>query len=61
MNDQAKVELFDELLACAIKSSHAMDATVRALASDPLHAARVTLLKDSLDSTKVILIKVLIY
>jgi hypothetical protein len=57
MNDQEKVELFDELLACAMQSSHAIDATVRALAPDPIHAAQAV---ESLDSNKVILSKVLI-
>lgn len=34
--------LFDNLLACAIQSSHAMDATVKALAPDPLHAYKLS-------------------
>jgi hypothetical protein len=58
MLDEAKLALFDELLACTIQSSYAMDATVRAIAPDPLHAARVLLLSDSLDSTRVLLTKV---
>jgi hypothetical protein len=61
MNDGAKVALFDDLLACVIQSSHAMDETFRALAPDPLHAARVILLNDSLDSTRVLLTKVSIH
>jgi hypothetical protein len=40
MRDKAKVELFDELLACAMQSSHAMDETVRALVSNPLHTKK---------------------
>jgi hypothetical protein len=60
MKDEAKVALFDELLACVIQSSHAMDDTAKALAPDPLHAARIILLNDSLDSTRVLLSKVLI-
>jgi hypothetical protein len=61
MRDRTKVELFDELLACAIQSSHAMGVTVRALSSDPIHASQVTLLNESLDeldSNKVLLSKV---
>jgi hypothetical protein len=61
MLDEAKVALFDELLVCVIQSSHAMDDTVKALASDPLHAARAILLNDSLDSTRVLLSKVFIH
>jgi hypothetical protein len=59
MLDESKVALFDELLACVIQSSHAMDVTSRAFAPDHLHAARVLLLNDSLDSTRVLLSKVL--
>jgi hypothetical protein len=57
----ATLKLFDELLACVIKSSFAMEDTANSLASDPQHAARVALLKDALDSTKVLLTKVLIH
>jgi hypothetical protein len=55
-----KVAMYDELLACVIQSSDAMNETVRALESDPLHAARVVRLNVSLDSTRVLLCKVLI-
>jgi hypothetical protein len=48
MKEESKVTLFDELLACVIQSSHAMDETARALAPDPLHVARVYLLNESL-------------
>jgi hypothetical protein len=58
MLDESKVALFDELLACVIQSSHAMDMTAKALAPNPLHAARIILLNDSLDSTRVLLTKV---
>jgi hypothetical protein len=61
MKDEAKVALFDELLACVIQSSHAMDETARALTPEPLHTSRVLLLNDSLDSTRVLLTKVLIH
>jgi hypothetical protein len=61
MLDESKRELFDELLACVIQSSFAIDDAAKALASDPLHATRVALLKDSLDSTKVLLTKVLMH
>jgi hypothetical protein len=61
MLDESKVALFDELLAYVIQSSHAMDATVRALAPDPLFIPQVVLLNESLDSTRVLLSKVLIY
>ena len=60
MNDERKIQLFDELLVCVIQSSHAMDAAARAYAQDPLQAARVILLNKSLDSTKVLLSKVLL-
>jgi hypothetical protein len=59
MLDEAKVALFDGLLACVIQSSHAMDETARALAPEPIHAPQVLLLNDSLDSTRVLLSKVL--
>jgi hypothetical protein len=58
---ESKAALFDELLACVIQSSHAMDEAVKALAPEPLHAARVLLLNDSLDSTRVLLSKVLLH
>jgi hypothetical protein len=58
MKDETKVELFDELLAGAARSSQAVDAILMALAPDPLHATQVLLLKESLDSTKVMLSKV---
>jgi hypothetical protein len=61
MLDESKVVLFDELLACVIQSSHAMDETAKALSSDPLHSSRVLLLNESLDSTRVLLSKVLIH
>jgi hypothetical protein len=60
MLDESKVALFDELLACVIQSSHAMNETTKALSVDPLHFRQVVLLNDSLDSTKVMLSKVLI-
>jgi hypothetical protein len=55
------MSVFDELLACVIRSSHAMDETVKALAFDPLHAHQIILLNDSLKLTRVILTKVLIH
>jgi hypothetical protein len=58
LDEEFKFDLFDELLACVIQSSFAMDDTAKALASDPIHAARVALLKDALDSTKVLFTKV---
>jgi hypothetical protein len=61
MLDESKVALFAELLACLIQSSHAMDEAAKALAPDPLHAARIILLNDSLDSTRVLLSKVFLH
>jgi hypothetical protein len=61
LEEEAKVALFDELLACVIQSSHAMEDTANALVFDPLHSARVILLNDSLDSTRVLLSKVFIH
>jgi hypothetical protein len=60
MNDQTKLSLFDALLAYLFQSSAAMDDTARALAPDPLHAARVAVLNDALDSARVLLSKVII-
>jgi hypothetical protein len=51
-------QLYDALLAYLIQSSTALDETARALASDPLHEARVELLNESLDSGRVLLSKV---
>jgi hypothetical protein len=61
MLNESKAELFDELLACVIQSSYAMDETVNAIASDPVHSPQVLLLNDSLESTRVLLSKVVIH
>jgi hypothetical protein len=52
-------QLYDALLEYLIQSSDAMDQTFRALASDPLHSSRVDVLKDSLNSARVLLSKVI--
>jgi hypothetical protein len=52
-------QLYDALLDYLIQSSTALDETSRALASDPLHSSRVNVLKDSLDSARVLLSKVI--
>ena len=52
-------DLYDALLDYLIQSSASLDETGRALAPDPVHAARVKVLNKSLDSAKVILSMVL--
>jgi hypothetical protein len=58
MNDQAKLAFHDAFVAYLIQSSSALDDTSRVLSLDPLHAARVIVLKESLDSAKVLLSQV---
>jgi hypothetical protein len=58
MNDQTKLALFDALMAYLYESSSALDETARALASNPLHSARVDILNESLNSARVLLSKV---
>jgi hypothetical protein len=59
MLDQVKLLWFDEILACMIQSSFAMEEAFRALAPDPRHLSRVSLLTGSLDKTRVLLSRVL--
>jgi hypothetical protein len=61
MNDDIKLALLDGLWAWFIQSYAAMDATVKALAPDPLHSVHVALLTESLDSAKFLLSKVSIH
>jgi hypothetical protein len=57
MNDQAKLSLFDALLAYLIQSSNAMDDTIKALATGALVSPIV--LNEANDSAKVLLSKVI--
>jgi hypothetical protein len=59
MTDEAKIALHDLFLAYLIQSADAMDSTARAIESDPQQASQVVLLKESLDSAKFLLTKVL--
>jgi hypothetical protein len=61
MDDQTKLSLFDALLAYLFQSSSVMDDTAKALAPDPLQAARVDVLNDALISARVMLSKVSIH
>jgi hypothetical protein len=54
-------QLYDALLDYLIQSSTALDDTARALAPDPLQAARVDVLNDSLDLARVLLSKVIFH
>jgi hypothetical protein len=60
MNDQAKLALHDAFVAYLLQSSKVMDATARALASDPLQADKVDVLDESLGSAKVLLSKIIL-
>jgi hypothetical protein len=63
MNDSSLTidkSLYDALVAYIIQSSSALHDTAKALALDPLHAARVVVLTESLDSAKVLLSKVVL-
>jgi hypothetical protein len=62
MDDQTKTIskiLYDALLSYLIQSSTALGDTARAIAPDPLHAARIVVLNDSLASARVLLSKVI--
>jgi hypothetical protein len=62
MDDQTKTisqKLYDALAAYIIQSSTALDETARALAPDPIHASRVDVLNNALDSARVLLSKVI--
>jgi hypothetical protein len=59
MTDEAKLALHDLFLAYLIQSADGMDSTARAIESDPQQASQVVLLKESLDSAKILLTKVL--
>jgi hypothetical protein len=61
INNNTKLALFDGLWNWFIQSYAAMDATVKALAPDPLQSVHVSLLTESLDSAKILLSKVSIH
>jgi hypothetical protein len=58
MTDEAKLALHDLFLAYLIQFADALDSTARAIESDP-QASQVVILKESLDSAKILLTKVL--
>jgi hypothetical protein len=51
--------LFSSFVDYLLQSSAAMDATARGLASDSMHSFQLFLLKDSIDSAKVLLSQVI--
>ena len=57
MTDEAKLALHDLLVAYLIQSAEAINATHKALVSDPLHSSHVNLLSESLDSAKMARLK----
>jgi hypothetical protein len=59
MQEPFSLERYNKLVAYLIQSSDAMDETARSLASDPLHASRVKLLKESLALARALLTEVL--
>jgi hypothetical protein len=61
MNNNTKLALFDGLWNWFIQSYSSMDATVKALAPDPLQSVNVALLTESLDSAKILMSKVSIH
>jgi hypothetical protein len=58
MNDQTKLALFDALVAYLIRSSSAIDGTIKALATGALVSPLV--LNEAINSAKVLLSKVII-
>ena len=55
MDDVAKLALYDALVPYLLKSSHAMNVTLNALAANPLFSSQVDLLNSTLDAAKVLL------
>ena len=60
MNDDAKLALYDALVAYLLESSTTINFTRKALAADPLFTSRVEMLQSTLNSAKLLLSKVYI-